>query len=262
MLGEPDDVEVVKKLIEGNKNFKHDPYKPKIYFLVGGDKASIIEENKKLISQTPALQVHYRKDSSKSLGFSPDVTLQNLTQALYDLANGEWKVKEVKMIDCYINSRYRGSAANEVSLQSKDPTACILFTTLVKGADYEERIFSPKCNGILVSTQHGSTAYNISLGGPIILSSNQLAIDLMLPPTIYRHYTCSIDDKIFIKTFYDAVVTVDTLKDDVTTGTEIRVEKSDKTLKFIRTKTTRESLMHKIERKRRYDEEIPKDPRT
>jgi len=255
LLGEIEDVEVVEKIIQENGNFKRNPYKPTIYFLVGGDRVGLQEKNKRKISKIPALRVHHRKNSTKSLGFSPDVKLENLTQALYDLVNKEdWKVKEEEMIDCYINSHYRGSAANEVTLQGKDPTSCILFTTLVKGADYEEGLFSPKCNGILVATPHGSTAYSQSLDGPILLSPGQLAIDLINPPTIYRHYVCSIDDKIFIKTFYDAIVTIDKIKKNVKAGTKIKIEKSDETLKFIRTKNTKESLMEKILRKRRYEE--------
>jgi NAD+ kinase len=108
-----------------------------------------------------------------SVGFllnshSPD----NLTQRLQEAHKVDIYPLHLKAIDQNDNE-YEAIAFNEVSLLRETRQAAKLRISV----DGIERIPELVCDGILLSTPAGSTAYNLSASGPIIpLSGNVLAL--------------------------------------------------------------------------------------
>jgi NAD+ kinase len=123
-------------------------------------------------------------------GYSPDNLIERIQKA---------RVSSLHPLSMYVRSmdgrERRLLAINEVSLFRESRQAAKIRITVDHVVSLDELI----CDGILVSTPAGSTAYNFSVGGPIIpLSGNMLAMTPMGPfrPRRWRgaqlHHTASI----------------------------------------------------------------------
>jgi len=100
-----------------------------------------------------------------SLGFLTQVRASSLTQALEGLVNGEGTV-EPRMRIAYQVKDVSGSALNDVVLLGDGPTRfCELDLLDAAG----EGIATYPGDGLIISTPTGSTAYNLSAGGPVLV---------------------------------------------------------------------------------------------
>lgn len=258
LLGEADDIREIEKIIKPYDEFKRD-IDADILFAVGGDRIPL--EYKDKICEIKTLRIHFRKNNPKSLGFHADVNLKNLPIALRDIIRGDYFTEESNMIDCYINSKYSGTALNEITVQGIERSSCILSDVEIhykKDNKYKmEKLLAPKCDGVLVCTKYGSTAWNLTLGGPILYSENSLAIDLMTPPIIQAHYVCPIHYRIVIRPEIrpenNAIVTMDIPTKIIGHNDYVEIKKSKKTAEFIRTNNTEEKLTEKLIRQNNHN---------
>jgi len=122
--------------------------------------------------------------------YSPDDLLERISKA---------RVSALHPLSMYVRTldgrEKRLLAINEVSLFRESRQAAKIRITIDHVVRLEELI----CDGILISSPAGSTAYNFSAGGPIIpLTGNLLAMTPMSPfrPRRWRgaqlHHTASI----------------------------------------------------------------------
>ena len=255
ILGIKDDVETVDERIR--KRLEYDPKNYQFLVVVGGDGALLDENIKKESLKKPVLRVHYRKKSKKSLGYTADVNMKNLDKAIDDLNKGRYNLEEERLIDCFINKEYSGSAINDVAIEGVRHASNILFKTTIKtNDDYLEYLPTPKCTGAVVSKAYASPAWNLSLDGPIVLDVDLFIINFREAPMKPEHYICSGDDTILLELFDDTIVKIDRLEKTANSGSLMELKKSDKGIKFIRTENTRESLMSKILRHNKFQLEI------
>lgn len=100
--------------------------------------------------------------------FSPDALYERLERARTAI------LFPLKMIARSLEGKeHRALAFNEVSLFRETRQAAKIHVSV----DYETRLDEVICDGIMVATPAGSTAYNFSAGGPIVpLGSNVLAL--------------------------------------------------------------------------------------
>ena len=113
--------------------------------------------------QVPIVAVNYG-----GLGFLTEVTLDQMYPALERVLAGEFVTQHRMMMDLHVSrggerlARYR--ALNDVVINKGTLSRMIELEACVDG-QYVSRFRS---DGLIVSTPTGSTAYNISAGGPII----------------------------------------------------------------------------------------------
>lgn len=99
------------------------------------------------------------------LGFLTDIELDEALESIHLLLEGKYHIEERMQLRVLVNGRYQGEALNEVSILKRETGSMItLHTHLGKAylADYE-------CDGLLISTPSGSTAYSLAAGGPIMM---------------------------------------------------------------------------------------------
>lgn len=248
MLGLPEDTEPVLRAIKKHRYFKHDARSPDFYLVVGGDGAILEEKNKAETYKKPILQVHYRRNSLKSLGFNADVGLSDLRQALDDVRSGEYTLQREQLLECHINQRLAGIALNDITVKPSDVASTLLFRTIVENSVRKMELLAPKCDGIIVSTRYGSPAWNLSYGGPISLDLPLMTITFPGSNIKHEHYVCSLDDTIRISVSRDSVVILDNDKHEAANGSRIEVKKSGKYVSFIHTKNTFEDISSKAMR--------------
>nr|WP_041672969.1 NAD(+)/NADH kinase [Sulfurovum sp. NBC37-1] len=111
-----------------------------------------------------------------NLGFLADITLDDIDAFLGRLLSGEYRIDDRMMIKGYIAKRSGEKkefiAFNDVVITSPEPSKMVKVNASIDG----ERFNSYTGDGLIISTPTGSTAYNLSAGGPIVYPLTQAFI--------------------------------------------------------------------------------------
>jgi NAD+ kinase len=129
----------------------------------GGD-GSIISAARVLArSGVPVVGVNLGK-----LGFLAEFSADELKQYLEDILGGKTQIEKRMMLDCTVlngsGERFREQAVNDVFITAGPPFRMIELRITVDG----QRLADCVSDGLIISTPTGSTAYNMSAGGPIL----------------------------------------------------------------------------------------------
>lgn len=132
----------------------------------GGD-GTIISAARQLSQMSiPVIGVNLGK-----LGFLAEFSVSELKQYFDDIIAGKTRTEKRMMLSCEVfsesKSKFSSSAINEICITSGEPFGMIELKMSVDG----QSLASCASDGLIISTPTGSTAYNLSAGGPI-LSSN------------------------------------------------------------------------------------------
>ncbi|KYJ85902.1 NAD kinase [Sulfurovum riftiae] len=111
-----------------------------------------------------------------NLGFLADITLDDVDAFLARLLLGEYRIDDRMMIEGYVQKssgeKKRFIAFNDVVITSPEPSKMVRVNASIDG----ERFNSYTGDGLIISTPTGSTAYNLSAGGPILYPLTQAFI--------------------------------------------------------------------------------------
>ena len=111
-----------------------------------------------------------------NLGFLADITLDEVDAFLGRMLQGEFRIDDRMMIKGYIAKRSGKKkefiAFNDVVITSPEPSKMVKVNASIDG----ERFNSYTGDGLIISTPTGSTAYNLSAGGPILYPLTQAFI--------------------------------------------------------------------------------------
>jgi NAD+ kinase len=135
-----------------------------ILISVGGD--GTILRMARLVSghNIPILGINLGK-----LGFLAEVSVEELDDCLTEILRGDYRVEDRMMLQARINkSKQFMYAMNDIVLNQTDSSRMFNVQTFVSG----EFLSKFTCDGTIVSTPTGSTAYALSNGGPIVTPTN------------------------------------------------------------------------------------------
>ena len=111
-----------------------------------------------------------------NLGFLADITIEEVDSFLENLKRGDFRLDQRMMIEGYISKKsgttIRFIAFNDVVITSPEPSKMVKVNASIDG----ERFNSYTGDGLIISTPTGSTAYNLSAGGPILYPLTQAFI--------------------------------------------------------------------------------------
>jgi len=119
--------------------------------------------------------------NSGRLGFLADISRDDISTAFDNLFNKKYKIEERVLIELESDNKiFRdfNYALNEFTIHKKDSSSMITIHTYVN----DEYLNSYWCDGIIVSTPTGSTAYSLSVGGPIVLPNSENLIISPISP--------------------------------------------------------------------------------
>ena len=107
------------------------------------------------------------------LGYLSAIPVSRLTSLLQMIEDGDFRAEHRRMLQVVEPQlKIWPYALNEVAVTKGDRSSMIVARTLVDGislADY-------KADGLIVATPTGSTAYNLSVGGPIVQPSAPVVV--------------------------------------------------------------------------------------
>ncbi len=118
--------------------------------------------------------------NSGRLGFLANISKENISQAFADIRNGNYRTEERSLLHAegfFDREETYPYAFNEFSVQ-RQAGSMISTEVFVDG----EMIATYRGDGVLISTPTGSTAYSLSVGGPVVAPAcNCLVISPISP---------------------------------------------------------------------------------
>jgi len=145
-----------------NNNFHAD-----LALSIGGDGTFLNTAARIGTKQIPILGINTGR-----LGFLADVSSDGILPALEAILNNQFRVEDRSLL--YVETS-DGSvfdypyALNEISVLKQDSSSMISVNASVNG----EMVHTYQADGLIVSTPTGSTAYSMSVGGPLVVPQSQ-----------------------------------------------------------------------------------------
>lgn len=139
--------------------------------VIGGD-GTLIEVSRALHGRNiPILGINMG-----TLGYLAEVEVSHIEEALKRLLSGEYAVEDRMMLEgtlCSVSGPLvRDVALNDIVVARRESLRLIHFKLYVNG----ELLNSYEADGMIISTPTGSTAYNLSAGGPIVEPTASLIV--------------------------------------------------------------------------------------
>ncbi|MGI6242063.1 MAG: NAD kinase [Prevotella sp.] len=176
------------------------------------------------------------------LGFLADVLPTEIESALDEIYNGTYHLEEHSVIKIEVDGeKISGSpyALNDIALLKRDNASMISIRCSVNG----RFLVTYQADGLIISTPTGSTAYNLSNGGPIIVpSANNLCISPVAPHSLNIRPIVINDDWVIDLEVesrnHNFLAAIDGRSEKLREGTKIRIVKAPYRTKIVRQQST------------------------
>ncbi|WP_298501185.1 NAD(+)/NADH kinase [uncultured Methanobrevibacter sp.] len=208
--------------------------KADIIISIGGDGTFL--KSARLSSGKPIVGIN-----TGTLGYLTEISPKKIKQSLEDIKDGNYHIEERMMVEGEI-TKSNGETVkipeslNEIAI-SKNTFGVVRFDATVNG----KLINSYTADGILVCTPTGSTAYNLSCGGPIVdPTAHIITLTPIAPHTVINRSIILSDDSTVeikiteIRENTNSYVLYDGKPIEVFDGDVIKIRKSEKITKIIK----------------------------
>lgn len=173
------------------------------------------------------------------LGFLADITGKNLEESLTNILDGKYKIEERTLLQLSTEKHdFHGFnyAVNEIAILKQDTASMIT----VHASINDEYLASYQADGILVATPTGSTAYSLSVGGPIMTPSSKAFIISAIAPHTLSLRPLVIEDTSVLNLEIESrsgsyLISLDGRSEVFDSGTKLTIKKSEDTLKVVKT---------------------------
>lgn len=146
---------------------------------IGGDGTLISAVRRSYAYQLPVLGIHAGK-----LGFLADLDFSELESFVDKLKSGEYRIDKRAMLQATIVTKHGENkvvAFNDIVLTRPSISKMIRLETYVDGKNFNTYYG----DGVVISTPTGSTAYNLSCGGPVLFPhTNVFALTPICPHSL------------------------------------------------------------------------------
>lgn len=148
------------------------------FAIVFGGDGSIISAARQLSQENiPVIGVNLGK-----LGYLAEFSVAELKNCFSDIVSGKANIEKRMMMDCKVlqkgKERFCSSAINDVFITAGPPFNMIELRIAVDG----QPLAGCVSDGLVISTPTGSTAYNLSAGGPVLAGNMEAMVITPLCP--------------------------------------------------------------------------------
>lgn len=203
--------------------------------VIGGDGTLILTARELLGKNIPILGVNMG-----TLGYLTEVEVQNLLPALEQLLEENYFVENRMMLSGTVKEMRTDIALNDIVVTRSESLHIVRLNLYVNG----EYLTSYQADGLIISTPTGSTAYNLSAGGPIVEPTASLILITPICSHSLNNSSIVLSDVDLIeveigsrrnKEEEEAVVTFDgTDVMKLKTGERVRIRKAEEVTKMIK----------------------------
>lgn len=217
---------------------------------VGGDGTFL--RASKLIAGTSAGIIGV---NSGHLGFLASLQPEDFPTFWAEFEAGKAMTEERQMIECFVvkeggEELSRGLVLNEVAVSKRDTASMISVATYVNG----ELISNTDGDGLLMSTPTGSTAYALSVNGPVIQPQSPVFLICYIAPHTLNMRPIVLPNSVEIELHIESrsgtfLLAMDGRSTPESVGTIVRIRQSEKRVKVLHPqghsfyKTLRQKLM-------------------
>lgn len=187
------------------------------------------------------------------LGFLADVNNLDIEQTLEEVFKNYYRVEERTLLKLYTEHHvFHGYnyALNEIAVLKRDTSSMITIHTSLN----DEYLTSYQADGLVIATPTGSTAYSMSVNGPIMLPQcTGIVLSPVAPHSLNVRPLVIPDDYVITLTVESRsknfLIALDGRSEVFTAGTRLSIRKADFTAKVIKRynhtfyQTLREKLM-------------------
>lgn len=172
------------------------------------------------------------------LGFLADISPEEMEETFNEIHENRYKVEErsVLQLKCDNEKLQRAPyALNEIAVLKRDSSSMISIHTAINGAP----LTTYQADGLVIATPTGSTAYSLSVGGPIIVPhSKTIAITPVAPhslnvrPIVIRddwEITLNVESR-----NHNFLVAIDGRSEPCQENTELTICRADYTIKVVK----------------------------
>ena len=177
------------------------------------------------------------------LGFLAEVQTQDLDDILQKLVAGEYTIEQRSLLSLAILDKdnivregliMSPNALNEIAILKQGLTNMLTIETRVNG----ELLHTYHSDGLVIATPTGSTAYNLSIGGPLLVpQSRGIILTPIAPHSLTVRPIVMPDDWKFdirVSSRYDAyTVSVDGRSQSLSTDMSLHIERAPYTVKLV-----------------------------
>ncbi len=213
---------------ENNNNFTAD-----IAMSIGGDGTFLRTAKRISTKNIPIVGIN-----TGHLGYLADARIDEVETVLNDLVNNRYKIECRSLLEVISSDETvkisEPFALNEVAILRQDTSSMISVKTSVNDTYFT----TYKGDGLIISTPTGSTAYNLSVGGPILDPTSQNVVlspisphSLTMRPLVLRNDSIITIDTQSRADMYN--VSIDGRSNPLPIGTTIIIRKASFTIKVI-----------------------------
>lgn len=172
------------------------------------------------------------------LGFLADISPEEMEETFNEIHENRYEVEERSMLQlkCDNEKLQRDPyALNEIAVLKRDSSSMISIHTAINGAP----LTTYQADGLVIATPTGSTAYSLSVGGPIIVPhSKTIAITPVAPhslnvrPIVIRddwEITLNVESR-----NHNFLVAIDGRSEPCQENTELTICRADYTIKVVK----------------------------
>ena len=135
---------------------------PQLLVVIGGDGTLLRFASAAAHQNIPLLGVNLGR-----IGFLSEIAMNEFSSAIEKIQRGDYRVEERMMLLCRINDEPFASCLNDILIAKQSFSGTIHIDMFIDG----QPVGSVFSDGIIASTPTGSTAYNLSAGGPVVTQS-------------------------------------------------------------------------------------------
>lgn len=177
------------------------------------------------------------------LGFLAEVQTQDLDEILEKLIAGQYAIESRSLLQLTVLDKsgiaredliLSPNALNEIAILKQGLTNMLTIETKVNG----ELLHTYHSDGLIIATPTGSTAYNLSIGGPIVVpQSRGIILTPIAPHSLTVRPIIMPDDWKFdikVSSRYDSyMVSVDGRSQSLSTDMSLHIERAKYTVKVV-----------------------------
>ena len=172
------------------------------------------------------------------LGFLADISPEEMEETFEDIYRKNYKVEDRSVLQVFSESQFLKGypcGLNEIAILKRDSSSMITIHTSINGA----YLTTYQADGLVIATPTGSTAYSLSIGGPIIVPhSKTIAITPVAPHSLnVRPIVVNDDCEITLDVesrSHNFLVAIDGRSETCREGTRLTIRKADYHIKIVK----------------------------
>lgn len=208
-----------------NSVFKENNFNADAIISIGGDGTFLRTASRTIQKGLPIIGINTGR-----LGFMADISTDNIEKALKLIHDGKYTIQKRTLLEILMDnmptdcSRY---ALNDIAVLKHDMSSMIN----IKAEVNREQLVTYMADGLVVATPTGSTAYSLSIGGPIIFpTTNIITLTPVAPHSLTMRPLVLQDDQVInlsvTSRSHSFLVSIDGNSFSCPEGTSIEIKKA------------------------------------